>query len=151
MVILKESYANYENKQAAPAHHDVNRGFTMPLARWWRDEALNNAQEFLKMQLFRAALPAKLRKVVAQKNPNMLTLVNMYQIATDTQRDQDKDQASDRSDQPGGRRRWWNSSVPEEEGFQKLGSEEVFQSNDQDGLKGVFLQLQEQLRTQKQC
>jgi len=72
MVILKESYASYENKPAAPCHHDVNGGFTMPTARRWRDEALNNAQQFLKMQLFRAALPAELRKVVAQRNPNTL-------------------------------------------------------------------------------
>jgi len=69
MVILKESYASHENKPAAPAHHHVNGGFTISLARHWRDEALNNAQQFLKMQLFRAALPAELRKVVAQKNP----------------------------------------------------------------------------------
>jgi hypothetical protein len=87
MVILKESYASYENKPAAPAHHNVNGGFTMPRARQWRDEALNNAQQFLKMQLFRAALPAKLWKVVAQRNPNTLTLDDMYQIATDTQRE----------------------------------------------------------------
>jgi hypothetical protein len=72
MVILKESYASYENKPAAPAHHDVNGGFTMPRARQWRYEALNNAQQFLKMQLFRAALPAELWKVVAQRNPNTL-------------------------------------------------------------------------------
>jgi hypothetical protein len=87
MVILKESYASNENKPAAPAHHDVNGGFTMPTARRWRDEALNNAQQFLKMQRFRAALPADLQKVVAQKNPNTLTLDDMYQITTDTQRE----------------------------------------------------------------
>jgi hypothetical protein len=87
MVILKESYASYENKPAAPAHHNVNNGFTMPVCRQWGDEALNNAQQFLKMQLFRAALPADLRKVVAQRNPNTLTLDDMYQIATDTQRE----------------------------------------------------------------
>jgi hypothetical protein len=87
MVILKESYASYENKPAAPAHHDVNGGFTMPTARRWRDKALNNAQQFLKMQRFRAALPADLQKVVAQRNPNILTLDDMYQITTDTQRE----------------------------------------------------------------
>ncbi len=52
MVIIKDSYASYENKPAAPAHHAVNNGFTMPVCRQWRDEALNNAQLFLKMQLF---------------------------------------------------------------------------------------------------
>jgi hypothetical protein len=84
---LKDSYASYENKPAAPVHHDVNGGFTVPTARRWRDEALNNAAQFLKMQLFRAALPADLRNVVAQRNPNTLTLDYMYQIAMDTQRE----------------------------------------------------------------
>jgi hypothetical protein len=87
MVIIKDSYASYKNKPATPAHHNVNNGFTMPVCRQWRDEALNNAQQFLKMQLFRAALTPELRKVVAQKNPNTMTLDNIYQIATDTQRE----------------------------------------------------------------
>jgi hypothetical protein len=87
MVIIKDSYASYKNKPAAPAHHDVNNGFTMPVCRQWRDEALNNTQQFLKMQLFRAALMPELRKVVAQRNPNTMTLDNMYQVATDTQRE----------------------------------------------------------------
>jgi hypothetical protein len=45
-----------------------------------------NTQQFLKMQLFRAASTPELRKVVAQRNPNTMTLDDMYQIATDTQR-----------------------------------------------------------------
>jgi len=36
------------------------------------------------MQLFRAALSANLQKVMAQRNPNTLTLDEMYQIAMDT-------------------------------------------------------------------
>ena len=39
------------------------------------------------MQLFRAALTPELRKVMAQRNPNTMTLDDMYQIATDTQRE----------------------------------------------------------------
>jgi hypothetical protein len=76
MVIIKESYASYENN-----------GFTLPVCRQWRDEALNNAQQFLKMQLFWAALTPELLKVVAQRNPNTMTLDDMYQIAMDTQRE----------------------------------------------------------------
>jgi hypothetical protein len=87
MVIIKESYANYENKPPAPANFDVNNGFTMPVCRQWKDDVLNNTQQFLKMQLFRAALMPELRKVVAQRNPNNRTLDDMYQIATDTQRE----------------------------------------------------------------
>ncbi len=39
------------------------------------------------MQLFRAALTLELRKVVAQRDPNNMTMDDMYQIATDTQRE----------------------------------------------------------------
>jgi hypothetical protein len=85
MVIIKDSYASYENKPPAPANFDVNNGFTMPVCRQWKDNALNNAQQFLKMQLFQAALTPELRKVIAQRNPNTMTLDDMYQITTDTQ------------------------------------------------------------------
>jgi hypothetical protein len=85
MVIIKDSYASYENKPPAPANFDVNNGFTMPVCRQWKDDVLNNTQQFLKMQLFWAALMPELRKVVAQRNPNTMTLDDMYQIATDTQ------------------------------------------------------------------
>jgi hypothetical protein len=85
MVIIKESYASYENKPPAPANFDVNNGFTMPVCRQWKDDVLNNTQQFLKMQLFRALLTPELRKVVAQRNPNIMN--DMYQIAMDTQRE----------------------------------------------------------------
>jgi hypothetical protein len=87
MVIIKDSYASYKNKPPAPSNFDVNNGFTMLVCRQWKDDVLNNTQQFLKMQLFRAALTPELRKVVAQRNPNTMTLDNMYQIATDTQRE----------------------------------------------------------------
>jgi hypothetical protein len=44
IVIIKDSYASYENKPPAPANFDVNNGFTMPVCRQWKDDALNNAQ-----------------------------------------------------------------------------------------------------------
>jgi len=87
MVNIKDSYASYENIPAAPANFDVNNGLTMPVCRQWRDDALSNAQQFLKMQLFRAALTPDLRKVIAQRNPNTMTLDDIYQIVTDTQRE----------------------------------------------------------------
>jgi hypothetical protein len=87
MVIIKDSYASYGNKPLAPANFDVNNGFTMLVCRQWKDDVLNNTQQFLKMQLFWAALTPELRKVVAQRNPNTMTLDDMYQIATDTQRE----------------------------------------------------------------
>jgi hypothetical protein len=59
-------------------------GTTLPPTLKW---PMNNAIQFLKMQLLWEALPGDLRKVVAQRNPNTLTLDEMYQIATDTQRE----------------------------------------------------------------
>ncbi len=43
--------------------------------------------QFFKMQLFRASLPWDLRKVVAQHDQNTIMLDDMYQVATDTQRE----------------------------------------------------------------
>ncbi len=42
--------------------------------------------QFFKMQLFRASLPGDLRKAVAQHDQTTITLDDMYQVATDTQR-----------------------------------------------------------------
>jgi hypothetical protein len=57
MVIIKESYTAYENKVAAPAHHDANGGYLEAMATKWRNNSVNNAMQFFKMQLFRAAFP----------------------------------------------------------------------------------------------
>jgi hypothetical protein len=43
--------------------------------------------QFFKMQLFRASLPRDLRKAVAQHDQTTITLDDMYQVATDTQRE----------------------------------------------------------------
>jgi hypothetical protein len=56
MVIIKESYATYENKVAAPAHHDANRGYLEATVLKWRNDSVNNVMQFFKMQLFWAAL-----------------------------------------------------------------------------------------------
>jgi hypothetical protein len=57
MVIIKESYTAYENKVAAPAYQDANGGYLEALATKWRNDSVNNAMQFFKMQLFRAAFP----------------------------------------------------------------------------------------------
>jgi len=87
MVIIKESYAAYENKVAALAHHDTNGGYSEATTTKWRNKSVNNTMQFFKMQLFQAALPGDICKVVAQHNQNTMTLDNMYQIATTTQRE----------------------------------------------------------------
>ncbi len=88
MVIIKESYAAYENKIEEPAQDGQgNVGLLYATATQWKNDAVNNMLQFFKMQLFRAALPRDLRKAVTQHNQNTITLDDMYQVATDTQRE----------------------------------------------------------------
>jgi hypothetical protein len=90
MGIIKESYAAYENKVAAPATDAQGLGavgYLEATATQWKNDAVNNMLQFFKMQLFRAALPGDLRKAVAQHDQNTITLDDMYQVATDTQRE----------------------------------------------------------------
>ena len=75
MVIIKESYAAYENKVEAPTQDGPGGvGYLEATATKWKNDAVNNMLQFFKMQLFRAALPGDLRKAVAQHNQNMITL-----------------------------------------------------------------------------
>jgi hypothetical protein len=90
MVIIKESYTAYNNKTPEPPTDAQGLGHVGLLentARKSTNDTANNMLQFFKMQLFRASLPGELRKVVAQHDPNALTLDEMYQVATDTQRE----------------------------------------------------------------
>ena len=51
------------------------------------EDTVNNMLQFFKMQLFRASLPGDLRKAIAQHDQTTITLNDMYQVATDTQRE----------------------------------------------------------------
>jgi len=53
----------------------------------WTNNSLKNEIQFFKMHLFWAALPGDIHKVVAQHVQNTMTLDNMYQITTTTQRE----------------------------------------------------------------
>jgi hypothetical protein len=65
MVIIKESYAAYENKVEAPPQDGPGGvGYLEATATQWKNEAVNNMLQFFKMQLFRAALPRDLQKAV---------------------------------------------------------------------------------------
>jgi hypothetical protein len=86
MVIIKESYATYHNKIEAP-QHDANGGYLDTTATRWKKNSVNNVMQFFKMQLFQAALPGDIRKVVTQHDQNSITLDDMYQVATTTQRE----------------------------------------------------------------
>ncbi len=90
MVIIKESYAAYNNKAAEPptdAQGLGRVGLLENTARQWTNDTSNSMLQFFKMQLFRASLPGDLRKVVAQHDATTITLDEMYQVATDSQRE----------------------------------------------------------------
>jgi len=90
MVIIKESYAAYDNKVPEPltdAHGLGHVGLLENTATQWKNDMVNNMWQFFKMQLFQASLPGDLRKAVAQHDQTTITLDDMYQVATDTQRE----------------------------------------------------------------
>jgi hypothetical protein len=90
MVIIKESYAAYDNKVPEPptnAHGLGQVGLLENTATQWKNDTVNNMLQFFKMQLFRPSLPGDLRKAVAQHDQTTITLDDMYQVATDTQRE----------------------------------------------------------------
>jgi hypothetical protein len=90
MVIIKESYTAYDNKVLEPptdAHGLGQVGLLEPTATQWKNDTVNNMLHFFKMQLFRASLPGDLRKAVAQHDQTTIMLDDMYQVATDTQRE----------------------------------------------------------------
>ncbi len=90
MVIIKESYAAYDNKVPEPpidAHGLGQVGLLENTAIQWKNDTVNNMLQFFKMQLFRASLPGDLRKDVAQHDQTTIMLDDMYQVATDTQRE----------------------------------------------------------------
>jgi hypothetical protein len=78
MVIIKESYTAYKNKVDAPAHHDANGGYLEATTTKWRNDSVNDVMPFFKMQLFWAALPGDICKVMAQHDHNTMTLDDMY-------------------------------------------------------------------------
>ena len=90
MVIIKESFVAYNNKVPEPptdAHGLGHVGLLENTARQWKNDTVNNMLQFFKMQLFRGSLPGDLRKAVAQHDQTTITLDDMYQVATDTQRE----------------------------------------------------------------
>ncbi len=90
MVIIKESYVAYNNKAPEPPTDTQGLGHVGLLentVKQWTSDTANNMLQFFKMQHFRASLPGDLRKAMAQHDPTTMTLDDMYQVATDTQRE----------------------------------------------------------------
>ncbi len=72
---------------AAPANQNANVKYLEATTTKWRNDSFNNAMQFFKMQLFWAALPGNILKVVAQYDQNIMALDDMYQNTTTTQRE----------------------------------------------------------------
>jgi hypothetical protein len=90
MITIKESYAAYDNKVPEPptdTHGLGQVGLLENTATQWKNDTVNIMLKFFKMQLFRASLPGDLSKAVAQHDQTTITLDDMYQVATDTQRE----------------------------------------------------------------
>ncbi len=83
MVIIKESYAAYENQVEEPNQDGQgNVGLLDATATKWKNVAVNNMFQFFKMQLFPAALPGNLRKAVTQHNQNTIGTIFKATSAT---------------------------------------------------------------------
>jgi hypothetical protein len=67
--------------------HNANGGYLNTTATKWKNNSVNNVMQFFKMQLFWAALPGDICKVMVQHDQNSITLDDMYQVATTTQRE----------------------------------------------------------------
>jgi hypothetical protein len=86
VVIIKESYAAYLNKVQALLNN-ANCRYLTATAEKFKNDAVNNAMQFFKIQLFLAALPEELHNVVPQRDQTTITLDDMYCISTTTQRE----------------------------------------------------------------
>jgi hypothetical protein len=86
MGIIKDSFAAYCNKVPA-SNHNANRGYLDATATKWRNNSVNNAFHFFKMQLFWVALPGEIHHLIAQKDPTEVTLDNIYLAATTVQQE----------------------------------------------------------------
>jgi hypothetical protein len=87
MVIIKDSYATYQNRVLALLQHDASGGYLNATATKWENDSVNNAVQFFQMQLFQVDLPREIQKVVAQHDQTTMTLDVMYWIMTTTQSD----------------------------------------------------------------
>jgi hypothetical protein len=81
-----EKHLEVLNKVEAPPQ-DGNGGYLDATTTKWKNNSVNNVMQFFKRQMFRAALPGDIRKVVAQNNQNTIILGDIYQVETNTQRE----------------------------------------------------------------
>ncbi len=84
--VIKEKFADYGAITPDP-HNDINHGISNQTFRTFKRQYTNMMFNFFKMNLFKAALMPELRAVVAQQDPEAMTVKKMYMCATTSQRE----------------------------------------------------------------
>jgi hypothetical protein len=84
--VIKQSFKNYRVITPDP-HNDINHGISNQTFRTFKRQYTAMMFNFFKMNLFKAALTPELRAVVAQQDPEQMTVKKMYMCATTAQRE----------------------------------------------------------------
>jgi hypothetical protein len=84
--VIKESFTDYGAITPDP-RNDINHRISIQAFRTFKKQYMAMMFNFFKMNLFKAALRLKLRSVVAQQDPEAMTVKKMYMVATTTQRE----------------------------------------------------------------
>jgi len=81
MVIIRESYINYQSK-AARLHPNLNRRWSDVTVNYYDNDTISNLRSFFKMHLLQAALPHEIQNVLSQKDQTRNILDQMNNIPT---------------------------------------------------------------------
>jgi len=84
--VIKESFSNYGAITTEP-QNDLNNCISNNTLRMFKRQYTSMMFNFFKMNLFKAALTPELRAVVAQQDPEAMTVKKMYSVATTAQRE----------------------------------------------------------------
>jgi hypothetical protein len=84
--VIKESFADYGAITPDP-HNDINHGISNQTFWTFKRQYMAMMFNFIKMNLFKATLTLELRAIVAQQDPEAMTVKKMYMCATTAQRE----------------------------------------------------------------
>ena len=82
--VIRESFDEYDAKIPTPLN-DINRGISNHAFRTFLRQYDAMWVNFFKMNLFKATLTPELRTVIAQQDPEQMTVKKMYMCATTAQ------------------------------------------------------------------
>ena len=84
--VIKESFVDYGAIIPDP-HNDINHGISNQTFITFRRQYTAMMFNFFKMNFYKAALTPELRAVIAQQDPEQMTVKKMYMCATTAQRE----------------------------------------------------------------